>query len=79
MKQLPPLHLGQVLRIVFEDSFHSPSQLDETEAWGEMLLASGLHAEFRAASFLSWGLSTNHSMCYALGSHKHSFLWFKLV
>jgi hypothetical protein len=44
------------------------------QSLGAMLSASGLHAEFRAASFLSWGLSTNH----ALGSYKHSFLWFNL-
>ena len=30
----PPLYLSQVLRLVFEASFHSPLQLDETKLGG---------------------------------------------
>ena len=58
--RFPPLYLSQVLRLVFEASFHSPLKLDEKKLGGHLLSTSRLHVEFRAASFLSWGLSTNH-------------------
>jgi hypothetical protein len=32
----PPLYLSQVLRLVFEASFHSPLQLDETKLGGHL-------------------------------------------
>jgi hypothetical protein len=41
----PPIFLSQVLRLVFEASFHSPLQLDETNLGGHLTSASGLHAE----------------------------------
>jgi hypothetical protein len=48
MKQIvPPLCLIQVLRLVFEASFHSPLQLDQMKLGGHFLPASGLHAEVK--------------------------------
>ena len=32
----PPLYLSQVLRLVFEASFHSPLQLDDTKLGGHV-------------------------------------------
>jgi hypothetical protein len=46
MKQIvPPLRLSQVLRLVFEASFHSPLQLDKMKFGGNLLLASRIHVE----------------------------------
>jgi hypothetical protein len=42
-----PLYLSQVLHLVFEASFHSPLQLDETNLGGNLDSAFGLHAEVK--------------------------------
>jgi hypothetical protein len=43
-----PFFFSQVLCLVFEASFHSPLQLDETKLGGHLLTASGLHVEVKS-------------------------------